>query len=298
MSKTAGAWQRVSRRRPCPVCSKPDWCMFCGLADSPRAAICARIESPKHCGETGWLHVLRDDGPAWPTWRRTINVAVKTMSTEPGADFDKLAGEFQQAVRPEDLGALAECLGLSAESLGRLRVGWSKRNSAWSFPMCDPAGNVLGIRLRLPDGRKLSVRGGHEGLFVPADLDIENRLLICEGPSDTAALLDLGFPAVGRPSCTGGAKLLVDMVEQRKPREVVIVADDDLPGRRGAQSLATVLVAYAAAVRIITPPVGIKDARAWKLAGATAVDVQAAIDAAAVRQLNVAVTRRKAGRHG
>jgi hypothetical protein len=272
--------------------------MFSGPADSPRAAICARVESPKHCGEAGWLHVLRDDGPAWPTWRRTINVAIKSMSTGTEVDFAKLADEFQQAARPEDVAALAECLGLSAEGLGRLRVGWSKRNSAWSFPMVDVDGNVLGIRLRLPDGRKLAVPGGHEGLFIATDLDLAERVLICEGPTDTAALLDLGFPAIGRPSCTGGAKLLVDLVEQRKPREVVIVADGDLPDQRGAQSLAVVLVAYAAAVRIITPPVGIKDARAWKLAGATAVDVQAAIDAAAVRQLNVAVTRRKAGRHG
>jgi hypothetical protein len=297
MNNTTSNWQRVSKRRPCPICAKPDWCMFAGPADSPRAAICARVESPKHCGEAGWLHVLRDDGPAWPTWRRTINLAVKTMSAEPAVDFAKLAGEFQQAVRPEDLAALADCLGLSVESLVGLRVGWSKQNSAWSFPMIDADGNVQGIRLRLPDGRKLAVRGGREGLFIPSDLDLTDRVLVCEGPTDTAALVDLGFAAIGRPSCTGGTKLLVGLVERNKPSEVVIVADGDLPGQRGAQGLATVLLAYAAAVRIIAPPAGIKDARAWKLAGAAAADVRAAIDTAPVRKLKVAVASRKAGRH-
>ncbi len=54
-------WMRVSKKRPCPVCAKLDWCLYVGPADAPTAAICARIESQKRCGEGGWLHQLRDD---------------------------------------------------------------------------------------------------------------------------------------------------------------------------------------------------------------------------------------------
>jgi hypothetical protein len=61
----------------------------------------------------------------------------------------------------------------------------------------------------------------------------------------------------GRPSCTGGIKLLVELMLARKPAEVVIVADRDEPGRRGADNLASVLVAYTLAVRVVTPPAGI-----------------------------------------
>jgi hypothetical protein len=68
---------------------------------------------------------------------------------------------------------------------------------------------------------------------------------------------------------------------------VVVVADSDLPGRSGAERLATDLLAYSPAVRVIAPPNGIKDARAWKNAGATKADVEAAIDAAAVRRLAI-----------
>jgi DNA primase len=160
--------------------------------------------------------------------------------------------------------------------------------------MSNAAGDVLGIRLRLPNARKLSVKGGKEGLFIPEGIDAHGLLVIAEGPTDTAALLDLGFPAVGRPSCTGGVKLLVELVRKLKPSGVVVVADADAPGQRGAESLATALVAYCFEVRIITPPTGVKDAREWKRGGATAADVTAAIDAAPVRKLRVSV-RRKAG---
>lgn len=68
-------WQRVSRRRPCPVCGKPDWCAYSGPDDSPTAAICQRVESPKRAGEAGWLHVLRDDGSPRHPSRRTVRMA-------------------------------------------------------------------------------------------------------------------------------------------------------------------------------------------------------------------------------
>jgi hypothetical protein len=292
-------WQRVSKRRPCPVCEKPDWCLFAGDPDNPDAAICARIESPRQCGEAGWLHRLRDDEPAWSPWTRTIRVAVKQM-IEGDGDLGRLARNCAAVMRPADLDRLAVSLGVSPGSLRRLGVGWSARHRAWTFPMRDCAGGVLGIRLRRPDGRKLSVRGGHEGLFIPEGIDAHGLLLVCEGPTDTAALLDLGFFAVGRPSCTGGVALLVERVRCGRPSGVAIVADGDAPGRRGAESLAAVLVAYAASVRIIAPPAGTKDAREWRRRGATRDDLQAVIDAAAVRRLSITSTiqQKACVRHG
>jgi DNA primase len=171
--------------------------------------------------------------------------------------------------------------------------------------MVDVFRRVLGVRLRTASGRKFSVTGGHDGLFIPinleTDLDASGRLLVTEGPTDCAAMLDFGFCAVGRSSCTGGVRLLVELAKQRRPAETIIVSDADTPGQRGAGNLAAVLLAYSPAVRIITPPTGIKDARQWKQRGATAADVAAAIDAAPVQRLAIVVSRqvgRKAGRHG
>ncbi len=224
----SSTWQRVTKRRPCPVCGRPDWCMFTGAVDSPTAVICARTESPRRAGEGGWLHILRNNGAAWAPWRRTIPAAVRTMSGADRLDFAKLAAEYRAAVQPQAVARLAASLGLSAESLGRLGICWASWHWAWTFPMIDAAGAVLGIRLRRPDGTKLSVRGGKDGLFIPAALD-GGRLLVCEGPTDTAALLDLGFSAVGRPSCAGGVKLLVELVKLLAVPEVVIMADGDAP---------------------------------------------------------------------
>lgn len=288
-------WRRVSKAERCPVCSRADWCLIVGPEGNPTAAICPRVESPKRCDEAGWLHVLRDDGPTWAPWRRTLRRAVR-LATRPEAaplDFAKLAADAVTAVKPEALDRLARALGLSADSLRRLSVGWLADRRAWSFPMRSADGSIVGIRLRLANGRKLSIRGGKEGLFVPEDLRPGGRLLICEGPTDTAAALDWGFPAVGRPSCTGGAPRLVDLVSRLRPAEVVIVADGDTPGRRGADGLARGLVAYVAAVKVIAPPNEIKDARAWLRSGATAADVAATIDAAAPRRLTVTTTRTK-----
>ena len=157
--------------------------------------------------------------------------------------------------------------------------------------MTGAEGKVVGIRLRLPSSRKLSVRGGREGLFLAKAMEDQDRILITEGPTDCAALLDLGLTAVGRPSCRGGTRLLVDLVRRWQPPEIVIVADRDQPGQIGANDLATRLVAYARTLRVITPPLGVKDARQWKQLGATNADVMAAIDESAVLRLTISLRK-------
>lgn len=292
----SGKWRRVSKHESCPICSKQDWCLVTGPERNPTAAICARIESAKRVGRDGggWLHRLRDDGYQQPR-RRTVRIAIPAAAVTP--DVTGLAHRYEKAIRSEALGRLADSLGLSVDSLRRLRVGWSAEHWAYSFPMTDAGDKVLGIRLRLPNGRKLSVRGGREGLFIPADLADAGPLLISEGPTDCAALVDLGFACVGRPNCTGGVRLLVDLVCARQVAKVVIVADFDAHGRgqRGADNLAAVLVAYSQSVCVIVPPSGCKDAREWKRSGATRSDILAAIDATPVRRLSIQT--KKVGKH-
>jgi hypothetical protein len=273
-------WQRVSRSRPCRICEKPDWCL---VSADLGAAICARIESAKRCGEAGWLHRLRDE--VFRPARRVVR-SVAHRPAEPRHDLADVAAGYRHAVNPDQLGQLAHSLGLSADSLTALQIGWSSYYRAWSFPMLDASANVLGIRLRRSDGSKFAVTGSKEGLFVPTGERADSMLLVCEGPTDTAALLDMGFRnVVGRPNCTGGVKLLVKLVRRRLRPEVVILADGDEAGRRGADNLLSVLLLYAPAVRVIRPPEGIKDARAWLLAGGTRTDIQQAIAAAPARRL-------------
>lgn len=288
---THGQWRRVNRANPCPICKRPDWCL---VSADGGAALCQRVESPKRCGEGGWLHRLKD-GPRQE--RRCVRVVRLSPDGSVREDMARLARDFREAVDPGRLYQLAVSLGLSVTSLCQFGVGWSAEHRTWSFPMTDAGGAVLGIRLRRPNGFKFAVKGGREGLFIPSTAgDGISPLYICEGPTDAAALLDMAFTHVaGRPSCTGGVQLLVELVRRRRPAEVVIVADADEPGRRGADNLASVLVLYAPAVRVIAPPEGVKDARDWLRAGGTREVVQRVMDAAPVRRLIVRAQARGRG---
>jgi hypothetical protein len=259
---------RVSRRKPCPVCGRPDWCL---VAEDGSAAICARIVegSVKKCGEAGYLHILIDRHNGHDRHKRSANkrrlVTNVPMALNTSSNFGRLARQYQQQLTTERLSALANSLNVSAASLQRLTIGWD--GNSYTFPMCNDLGNVIGIQRRFLGGRKISVTGSKIGLFVPSDLLVDGILLICEGPTDTAAALDLGYAAIGRPNCNSRIRMVARFVSGR---EVVIVGDNDDVGRAGAEKLATKLALCCPAVRILYPPASIKDLRNWWQAGLTA----------------------------
>ncbi len=282
--------KRVSRHSPCPVCQKPDWC---SVSEDGNIAICMRVKSEKRTRNRGFLHKLKDapyrPGPYVCTF--------PLQDPSPSQDWSKLAEEYQQALPSQRLNWLADKLGLSADVLAHFNCGWSSEHKAFTFPMWSAKGEIQGIHLRFPNGKKLTVKGGKLGLFLPNNLAPApgGQLLVAEGLTDTAALTQLGFSAIGRPSCSCGNDIVCELARKWKPAEVVIMADQDEPGQRGADNLASALVCYVPVVRVITPPEGIKDARKWLAAGATKADVQAMIDVAPMRRLLVT---RKAVRRG
>jgi hypothetical protein len=286
MTPTETKWLRVNRETLCPICGKSDWCL---VAADETAAICPRTESPKRCGEAGYLHRLVDA----PQPRERRRVVIRSRPAPP--DLTALATEYRLAATEEKLSALAANLGVRVESLIAFGVGWATSYSAWTFPMRDPMnGTVAGIRLRKADGAKFSVKGGREALFVPDPMPVGDLLLILEGATDAIAAHGLGFPfSVGRPSCTGGVAHLVNLVRSRKPGVVLIVRDKDEPGIRGAESLARVLVLHCRDLRVIAPPADFNDLRAWVSAGATRTDLEQRIRAAEVRRLRIIEGRTK-----
>ena len=307
----------TGRGRPCPVCGQGGWC---SVAADGAFCICMRVESGsvKRTRNGGFLHRLREErqtaGRRWTF--RTVRRVFSRCAAPAGQGWAERAESYANAASPPEVEQLATSLGLSPPSLRRLSVGWaldagtrgvwdagdvirSNGQRIWSFPMRDAAGRVLGIRLRAADGRKYAVAGGREGLFIPNDLpNRPGQLLIAEGPTDTAALLDLGLAAVGRPSCTGGVTYLVRLVQASRADEVVVVADADAPGQRGAEALAATLVAYVPRLRVIAPPHGVRDARAWLRAGATVADLNAAIKASPIRSLTMGCRNVRRGRRG
>ena len=280
-------WQRVNRNHPCPVCGRPDWCL---TSHDGVWAICPRIESDRRAGEAGYLHRLTDTPGQW---RRgpitTIIVPGAAMDT---AQLSTLARRYQaEAEKFKHLEKLGSRLGVSAESLRRLGVGYDHAGDFSTWPMVDADGAIVGINRRFADGSKKIMPGHHAGLYLPVDLPgnlAGETLLVVEGGSDTAAGLDLGFWTVGRFSCTHGGKLLAQLLRDRQPGLVVIVADADGPGRQGAAELARKLVLFTRNLRMIEPP-GYKDLRQWKQAGANLLDVHRLIEKAELVKLNMII---------
>src|ERR1035437_1877606 len=259
-------WVRTNKHRPCPVCQKPD---YCSITSDGAAVRCMRVQSAKPSpgkdGSLGWIHKLESvvalPPLPKPRKRRPVDLAGQWAMWRDGS--------------PELLWCLSMDLGVSETSLNRVGAAWAARHNAWAFPMHDSTGNIIGVRLRGFDGSKWAVTGSQNGLFIPGGLKAgADWLMVCEGPTDTAALLDLDFDAIGRASCGTGADFVIQYAKLNKRKNICIMADFDepkkrpdgstwRPGQEGATRLAEALTAKGLRPKIITPMYPHKDIRAW-----------------------------------
>ena len=244
------SFTRVSKSQPCPVCQRPDWCRV--FADG--WIECMRVQSDQPAKSGGWLHRI-GDGPV-------RYVPPPPKSSPPTINATKLMREWTAATTATALAEFAAQLGVSAPSLVAVGAAWAASHSAWAFPMCDGYGNVVGIRLRNERG-KFAVRGSRQGLFL-ANVAPQKTLFVCEGPTDTAAAVELGLFAVGRPNCCCGGPEIKVFAHHHGVRRVVVVADNDKPGLDGARKVGGELKLPFA---IYVPPA--KDVREFVQLGGT-----------------------------
>jgi hypothetical protein len=262
---------RASRERPCPVCGRPDWCMV-----GERMCVCARVEDGaiRKCGQAGHLHPLE---------KKDVVATPPKPKPKGGTDWGAVARDH--AARPEvraKRAALCRHLGLPPTGLDcfpLLGRGQDERGKFWTFPEVDAAGAVVGICRRYPDG-KFQLPGGSRGLSVPHGLDVAgcDTLFVVEGPTDAAAMWCAGLSAVGRPSNSGGAHPLTQLLARCEPHcRVVVVGENDAkadgqwPGLHGAAAVAEQLAAglqrrpgaKAFPVAWALCPPGAKDVREW-----------------------------------
>lgn len=270
MSTILRDFERVSRRLPCPVCgNSKSWCL---VSRDRSVVMCPRVESGKFLGEVaGYLHRIGE-----PSGDR---VARRQRETEPRRDFAEAASILQHAATNMIVKQAAVELGVSFESLKSLGVGYHAMADAMAYPMWDSLG-IAGIRFRArepdEDGRhrKYSAIGTHgNGVFLAHQVSAHPLAVIVEGPTDAAAAITLGFARVyGRPFCRGGNREVAHYLAHYPPDMVVIIPDNDEPGKLGAGKLADELCGRYD-VRVVPPPDGVKDVRAWLAAGVTKADV-------------------------
>lgn len=210
-------------------------------------------------------------------------------------DLKATLAKLQGNLTNDRLTALAEATGVPIEGWTKLNPGWCDASDlrmlrasgeswadnypshAWCFPEHDGHGQLAGLSLRAPDGRKgasSGLIGAKRGLIVPADLHAHpGPVLIVEGASDVAVCCSLGLAAVGRPSNQAGAADLANLLHGR---DVLVVGEHDgkpggaWPGRDGAKGIATKLAMHwDEPVKWTLPPADAKDLRVWLTANPT-----------------------------
>lgn len=216
------SFTRVSKSNPCPICKHPDWCTV-----GDYGTCCMRVESAKPVANGGWFH---SNGAAPGVPHRPPPPPAK-----PTINFTAMLRDWSANTTGFQTVRLAEGLGLSVDAINAMQPAWAPAHNAWAFPMRDGYGNVVGIRLRNERG-KFAVRGSRQGVFLAA-VPAQKTLFVCEGPTDTAAAVQLGLFAVGRPNCNCGGLEIRVYARQKGCSRVVMVADNDRPGLLGARKV-------------------------------------------------------------
>ena len=254
--------ERVHRGLPCPICAhlhrRQSWC----LVDQYRGlAICPRVQSDRPIGAAGWLHSLDGSPP------RLGEVWVE--AGPPADDLPDMGGLLARArldvsELDDRVVELSKAWGVPTASIHRLRPGWDRERGCYLFPMYawDRAGAWIVCGLRTRRGtRKAAVTGSRNGILVPDGREKPDRsrdLYVVEGESDLAAALWLGLQAIARPGCLAVESLAV---RYSAGCDVVIVRDNDGPGRDGAQRLRLLMKDRARSVAVLDPPPNFKDLR-------------------------------------
>lgn len=86
------------------------------------------------------------------------------MPTTAVPNFTDLLTTFQSNVTPAMRQDFAASLGVTADAVRRLGIGFYPAEGSWIFPEYDGNGNVIGLLRRFEDGKKLVWTGGKRGM--------------------------------------------------------------------------------------------------------------------------------------
>ena len=267
-------WAHATKKNPCPICGKEDWCTF-----GEKAMLCQRVESNKPHSKGGWFHYYDQQ-------KSNLQVTFRPLPSRPApAELD--AESFMDSLSGRGVVSdLAQSLGVSNESLELLGAAYSAQHKAWAFPMSDSDGKFIGVRLRNSEGQKWAVTGSRQGIFLPkSNFQVTPKVAyLPEGPTDTAALLSMGLFAIGRPTCMSGNELIAQALKRIGIYKAVIISDNDgikqlgnkeaRPGIVGAQKLKKELKISSV---IWMPPAPIKDVREFYKRGGTVQQIESEI---------------------
>ena len=153
--------------------------------------------------------------------------------------------------------------GFSERTIKSFGLGWSPITDTVTIPIRDSRGRLLGVIHRVLDGSKpkyLHPKGFQTGrnLFGSWLIGGHKKVAIVEGPLDAIACWDAGVPAVaayGSRLTTGQAEL----VKKLGVTTLVVMTDNDLPGREAVLSIKKGLTGVGVYVGVYEPHWSAKD---------------------------------------
>lgn len=275
MPKAKSEWVRCTKRHPCPICGKPDWCVY--TADG-RVVLCMRRDNghPSKGQAGGWVYTLKDEPGQWAGRRgkgEDEHIRQEGVAALLAAWKKDTIGSY--------LRQFAEDLGVEASDLRKLGCVWCAARSCWAFPMRNEEGTPIGVRFRSRE-RKFSVQGSRTGLFFDPGAKPCKVAWITEGPTDTAAVMKLGAKLViGRSDLLSAWGLLRKAVKRLGVERANLCADEEAwkdgrtnsPGRGGIKRLAESLGVPCAIVRVP----GYKDIRDYVRSGGGLDELEAVL---------------------
>lgn len=269
--------------RPCPLCDGATDCR----TNLITGGVSCRRTSEKN-PPTGWGYARQDsqgfgvfypDGNHEPItpWAKEkierVKKAKKDKAAVPGGTtaFARISADMRP-MTPAEREKLAELLTLPTGIFDLIGVQYLEcddgNRPAWVFPEKNAAGATTGLTLRYHDGSKKN--HGKRGLCLPATWATSTGpVYLCEGASDTLALLAMNLSAIGRPNNVGGIDELIELLRKVDPhRRVIVLGENDRkasgkwPGREGAEKTATTLAStLGRPIAVALPPNGTKDVR-------------------------------------
>lgn len=219
---------RVDEKCPCPICGHPDWCM---ISKNGKTAICPRTESNRRWGDIGYLHQVKDNQ------KRVIPIAQqrKILSSPAIERYLAELGKPPKSLMEQH----CAMLGLERRSLDWFDARYEKKSATLVFPMRDGNLKLVGCRNRRRDGKKWSLKGGREGLYVGRKLDLKMPLVVTEGATDAVAAYQAGLVnVVGRSNCMCGGRHLARLMRNNPRTPIILLADPDEVGEDYGKDLA------------------------------------------------------------
>ena len=264
-----GRWIRCSKRNPCPICGKYDWCCWLSTKD---VFYCMRVNVDVPGFRTGSTSPLNGTSffptsefpPVLDPITDTRNIT-KSTTVIP---WDVIVDETKLKLTSKLSDLLCKSIGTNKKTIESMDVGWSVHYKAFTFPMLNIEDyKICGVRTRTLDGAKFAFTGSKQGYFIPKCYPNKNGVeFVCEGVTDAMALHSIGVKSIGRASCGHWSNGLLKYLDKKK---TIIIGDNDEVGKSGAISLAKRIGDNAT---IIYPPPQYKDVRQWIQSESVSID--------------------------